>query len=156
VALYRAKSEERGTFHFFTEKLHQDVCRRVNLLTELRKGIEHHELCLVYQPQVDMNTRAIVGLEALVRWHHPSRGLVSPAEFIPAAENSGLIISLGSFVIGEACRQAREWQELGIDVPVIAVNVSPTQLKVPAQFNAEVFRVLRENGIQPERFEIEL
>jgi EAL domain-containing protein (putative c-di-GMP-specific phosphodiesterase class I) len=134
----------------------KEVHRRVTLLAELRDAIQREELFLVYQPQVNMETRAIVGLEALIRWRHPKRGLVSPDQFIPAAENSGLIISLGQWVLWEACRQMRCWLNMGIKVPLIAVNVSPTQFKAPSDFSAEIAAALVETNISPEMLEIEL
>jgi diguanylate cyclase (GGDEF)-like protein/PAS domain S-box-containing protein len=156
VALYRAKSEERGSFRFFTDELHDEVRRRVNLLTQLRRGIEEDELTLFYQPQVNMVTRQIVGVEALVRWRHRRFGLIPPSHFISAAEHSGLTIQLGRFVLYEACRQTRRWLDMGIDVPLMAVNVSPMQFKAPSQLNDEVYSALAETRLKPELLEIEL
>lgn len=156
VALYHAKSEGRGTFRFFTEAMDNEVRQRVTLLAELREAITQGQLFLMYQPQVDMETRSIVGLEALVRWRHPTRGLISPGHFIPAAENSGLIISVGQWVLPELCRQARAWLDLGIRVPVIAMNVSPTQFKAPLDLSSEVAAALWASQINPDRLEIEL
>jgi len=156
VALYRAKSEGRGTFRFFTDAMHNDVRERVTMLGELREAIARQELFLVYQPQVDIESRAIVGLEALVRWRHPQRGVIYPAEFIGAAENSGLILTLGEWVLFEVCRQARRWKETGIALPIIAVNVSPTQFKAPSELSAEIAATLQASGIQPKMLEVEL
>ena len=156
VALYHAKQEGRGIFRFFTEAMDREVRHRYTLLSELREAIDRHQLFLVYQPQVDMETREIVGLEALVRWRHPSRGIVSPGQFIPAAENSGLIIALGQWVLLELCRQARRWLDAGIDLPVIAVNVSPTQFKTPSDLGAEIAAMLHASGLAPTMLEIEL
>jgi EAL domain-containing protein (putative c-di-GMP-specific phosphodiesterase class I) len=156
VALYRAKAEERGTFHFFTDQLHRDVRQRFHLLTELRRAIQQRELVLHYQPQVNMQTGAIVGLEALVRWLHPHAGMIPPSQFIPAAENSGLIIALGQFVLVEACRQARQWIDEGITVPAMAVNVSPTQFKWHSRLDEEVLDALRKTRISANLLELEL
>jgi EAL domain-containing protein (putative c-di-GMP-specific phosphodiesterase class I) len=134
----------------------REVRHRYTLLSELREAIDRHQLFLVYQPQVDMETRDILGLEALVRWRHPCRGIVSPGQFIPAAENSGLIISLGQWVLLELCRQARRWLDAGIDLPVIAVNVSPTQFKSPSDLASEIGAMLHASGLAPSMLEIEL
>ena len=156
VALYRAKSEGRGTYRFFTGAMDTEVRTRVRLAAELREAIDGGQLFLVYQPQVDSATRRIVGLESLVRWRHPTRGLVGPGEFIPVAESTGLIVPLGRWVLREACRQARAWMDAGIDVPFVAVNVSGQQLKTPLELEQTVAAVLEETGLPPERLEIEL
>ena len=151
AALYRAKSEERGTFRFFTHRLHDDVRQRVDLLVDLRRAIEQQEFTLLYQPQVDMPTGDIVGVEALIRWQHPARGLLPPSEFMTAAENSGLTIPLGRFVLFEACRQTRRWLDSGLKVPLIAVNVSPLQFKAPTRFSTEINRGVEGIPAGPQR-----
>ena len=156
AALYRAKSEERGTFRFFTHRLHDDVRQQVGLLLDLRRGIEEQEFILLYQPQVDMPTGNIIGVEALIRWQHPERGLLLPAEFLAAAENSGLSIPLGRFVLFEACRQTRRWLDAGIKVPLIALNVSSLQFKAPTRFSSEIHQAISEFRLQPNLLEIEL
>ena len=117
MALYRAKSEGRGTYRFFTESMDIEVRKRVTLGAELREAIAAEQLFLVYQPQVDSNTGRIVGLEALVRWRHPTLGSLPPAEFVPVAEKSGLIVALGYWVMREACRQTKIWLDAGISCP---------------------------------------
>ena len=156
VALYYAKSEGRDTFRFFTAAMNHAVHQRVRLLAELREALQHDELFLVYQPQVDMKTREIVGLEALVRWRHPGLGIVSPGQFIPAAENSGLIISIGQRVLEMVCRQARGWLDQGLRLPIIAFNVSPTQFKAPFELSEEIDAAARRSGINAAGIEIEL
>jgi diguanylate cyclase (GGDEF)-like protein/PAS domain S-box-containing protein len=156
AALYRAKSEERGTFRFFTHRLHDDVRQRVDLLVDLRRAIEQREFTLLYQPQVDMLAGNIIGVEALIRWQHPARGLLPPSEFMTAAENSGLTIPLGRFVLFEACRQTRRWLDSGLKVPLIAVNVSPLQFKAPTRFSTEINQALKEFWLDPSVLEIEL
>lgn len=156
AALYRAKSEERGGFRFFTHRLHDDVRQQVGLLLDLRRAIKQQELTLLYQPQVDMPTGDIIGVEALIRWQHPERGLLLPSEFMGAAENSGLTIQVGHFVLLEACRQARHWLDMGILVPLMAVNVSPLQFKAPTRFSTEINRAISETRLQPSLIEIEL
>jgi diguanylate cyclase (GGDEF)-like protein/PAS domain S-box-containing protein len=156
IALYRAKSEGRGTCRFFTEAMGSDVRTRVALAAQLREAIDGGQLFLMFQPQVHVRTGRIVGVEALVRWAHPTRGVVQPAEFIPAAERTGLVVPLGRWVIGEACRQARAWLDEGVGPDVIAVNLSAVQLKAPLALERDIADALAESRLPPERLEIEL
>ena len=156
LALYRAKAEGRSTFRFFTDSMHSEMRQRVSLLADLRQAIENHELFLVYQPEVDLQSGAVSTLEALVRWHHPQRGTILPGEFIPLAENNGLMDPLGRWVVRSACQQVRKWLDHGIDVPVMAINVSPVQLKGPGDLSVQIAEALRETGISPRQLEIEL
>jgi diguanylate cyclase (GGDEF)-like protein/PAS domain S-box-containing protein len=156
AALYRAKSEERGGFRFFTHRLHDDVRQQVGLLLDLRRAIKQQEFILLYQPQVDMPTGDIIGVEALIRWQHPERGLLPPSEFMATAETSGLTIQVGHFVLEEACRQLRRWLDMGIHVPLMAVNVSSLQFKAPTRFSTEMNRAISESRLQPSQIEIEL
>ncbi len=156
VALFRAKSEGRATYRFFTDAMDSEVRKRVTMVAELRQAIASGELFLVYQPQVDIRNGAIVGLEALVRWRHPTRGVVFPDEFVPIAEMSGLIVKLGSWVLHEACRQMKVWLDAGTSPPLIAVNVSGMQFKSSAQLEDEIATVLAETGLPPSRLELEL
>ncbi len=130
LALYRAKSEGRGSYRFFTESMDTEVHARVRLADELREAIAHGQMILHYQPQVDVRDGRIKGLEALVRWNHPARGLLLPGNFIHIAEQTGLIAPLGRWVMNEACRQMKEWLDAGIAPPVLAVNISATELKI--------------------------
>jgi diguanylate cyclase (GGDEF)-like protein len=127
LALYRAKEDGRNCFRFHDKHLDQQVLERVVLSDELRAAIEHRELELHYQPQVEIVSGRIVGLEALVRWNHPKRGFVPPSTFIPIAEKSGAIVPLGKWVFDEACRQASIWQSEGIAPEAIGVNISTIQ-----------------------------
>ena len=156
VALYRAKSEGRHTYRFFTGAMDAEVRRRVALTSELQAGIEAGQLFLVYQPQVDMETSRLVGLEALVRWNHPTRGELSPGEFLPVAERSGLIVMLGNWVLRTACRQAEQWLEAGVALPPVAVNVSALQFKAPRELEKEIDAALAETGLPPGSLEIEM
>ena len=156
VALYRAKSEGRGTYRFFTDAMDKEVQTRVTLAAELRNALGSGQLFLMYQPQVNIDTGRIIGVEALVRWQHPKRGLVSPGEFIPAAEKSGLIVEIGRWVLHEACHRMREWLDAGIAPPLIAVNVSGLQFKRPFQLEHDITAALTETGVSPERLELEL
>jgi diguanylate cyclase (GGDEF)-like protein len=156
VALYRAKSDGRHTYRFFTSAMDAEVRKRVALTSELQVGIAAGQLFLVYQPQVDMESSRLVGLEALVRWNHPARGVLLPSEFLPAAERSGLMVMLGNWVLRTACRQARQWLESGVTLPPVAVNVSARQFKAPRQLEKEIEAALAETGVPPGSLEIEM
>ena len=156
VALYRAKAEGRGTYRFFTESMDTDVRTRVSLGHDLRDAIGSPQIFVVYQPQVDASTDRIVGVEALARWRHPQRGLISPVEFIPAAEASGLIVALGRWVLWEACRQAGKWREAGIAPGVMAVNLSALQFKTPLELEKDVVAALAASGLPPGMLELEI
>lgn len=156
VALYRAKAEGRGTYRFFTDAMDTDVRKRVAFSADLRDGIALGQLFLVYQPQVNVETGRIIGLEALVRWRHPDRGLVMPGEFIPVAEKTGLIVPIGQWVLAEACRQTKEWLDAGLGVPLIAVNVSALQFRTPFELESDVARVLAESSLPAGLLELEL
>ena len=156
VALYRAKSEGRRTYRFFTGAMDAEVRKRVALTADLQAGVAADQLFLIYQPQVDMESGRLVGLEALVRWNHPTRGVLLPGEFLPAAERSGLIVMLGNWVLRSACRQARQWLDTGIALPPLAVNVSALQFKAPRELEKEIEAALAESRIPPGTLEIEL
>ncbi len=156
VALYRAKSEERGTYRFFTDAMDAEVRARVTLSANLRDAIASNQLFLVYQPQVDVDTHRIIGLEALVRWRHPKRGLILPAEFIPVAERSGLIATIGHWALHEACRQMKEWLETGIALPLVGVNVSALQFKSPLELENDIAATLADTGLSAKHLELEL
>ena len=156
VALYRAKAEGRGTYRFFTDAMDREVRSRVTLSSELSKAITSGQLFLMYQPQINTETRDIIGLEALVRWHHPTRGVLSPGEFVPIAEKSGLIVALGQWVLHEACRQMKEWRDAGTAPPLIAVNVSALQFKTPFKLENEIKAILAETALSPGLLELEL
>jgi len=156
VALYRGKAEGRGTYRFFTDDMHTEVRERVQLSAELREGIARNELFLLYQAQVDIETDRIVGLEALVRWHHPTRKDLDPDVFISGAEADGLILPLGHWVLREACRQTREWSDTGIVAPPVAINLSGIQLKMPRILENDIEAALAEFGLPASRLELEL
>ena len=155
LALYRAKSEGRGTYRYFTESMDTEVHARVKLVGELRAALAESQLVLHYQPQVDARDGRITGLEALVRWRHPKRGLLLPGEFIRIAEETGLIAPLGQWVLNEACRQLREWLEAGIAPPVLAVNLSAAEFKI-AGIERQILSVVEQFGIPPDRIELEI
>ena len=156
VALYRAKAEGRGTYRFFTEAMDTEVRTRVTLGAELRKAIVSGQLFLMYQPQVDVDTGHIVGLEALARWRHPERGLVSPGEFIPIAERSGMIVALGNWVMREAFQQTKKWLDAGIAPSLIAINLSALQFKTPLELETNLAAVLEETALPSRLVELEL
>ena len=129
TAMYHAKESGRNSHRFFTEQMNLQVVEHMNLETQLRRALENNEFVLHYQPQLDLQERTIVGVEALVRWNSPDNGLVPPGKFIPVAEDSGLIVQIGAWVLREACRQARAWQDAGLPPFVMAVNLSAIQFK---------------------------
>lgn len=156
VALYRAKNEGRGTYRFFIESMDAEVRARFRLGAELRDAVTGRQMFLVYQPQVDAVTGRIVGVEALVRWRHPSRGIVPPADFIAAAEKSGLIVPIGQWVLEEAARQMREWLDAGIAPPLVGVNLSALQFRTPLVLEREIDAALAAFRLTPEKIELEL
>jgi diguanylate cyclase (GGDEF)-like protein len=151
LALYRAKVDGRGTFRFFESEMDARAQARRALEINLRQAIAKQQLELHYQPQVDINTNAILGFEALVRWRHPERGLISPAEFIPLAEESGIIGRLGEWVLRRACLDALTWPAS----MTISVNVSPAQFK-NRDFANVLANTLKETGLPAERLELEV
>jgi diguanylate cyclase (GGDEF)-like protein/PAS domain S-box-containing protein len=151
TALYRAKLEGRGIYRFYETAMGAEVRERRLLEHDLRHAVSRNQLRLVYQPQVDIQTGDVTGFEALVRWAHPERGDVSPGVFIPVAEESGLILQIGEWVLRTACTEAARW---AADLS-IAVNVSAVQLHSPA-FSQMLLEVLLQTGLKPERLEIEI
>ncbi|PKO33392.1 MAG: GGDEF domain-containing protein [Betaproteobacteria bacterium HGW-Betaproteobacteria-7] len=127
VAMYHAKAKGRGNYQFFTEDMNIATTRRMNIESDLRLALERDEFELHYQPQLDLRSGTIVGVEALIRWRHPTRGLVPPGDFIPIAEESGMIAAIGDWVLQEACRQLRLWQDKGIAHVRMSINLSTGQ-----------------------------
>ncbi len=150
MALYRAKNEGRNRACLYDAAMDADLSNRKLLEADLREAIEHDRLQLLYQPIVNKSGEAMVGVEALCRWTHPTRGEIPPSEFIPVAEHSGLIIDLGSWVLRRACLDGNSWPELSV-----AVNVSPLQFR-RLDFCSVVERTLDETGFNPARLELEL
>lgn len=155
AAMYQAKAQGRGGLCFFAPELTQRAKQRLSLEADLRRALQGNELLLHYQPQIDLVNGQIIGLEALVRWQHPERGLVPPNDFIPLAEESGLIVNLGEWVLRAACLQLKVWMALGIAPPQVAVNVSAVQLS-RGDLVSSVRRILQETGVPPERIELEI
>ncbi|MGA7322790.1 MAG: EAL domain-containing protein, partial [Candidatus Sulfotelmatobacter sp.] len=155
AAMYSAKENGRNRFQFFTEDMNAQGVERLTLENSLRLALDKKELFLVYQPQMDIATGRITGLEALLRWQHPDLGLVPPDKFIRIAENSGLIVPIGEWVVRTACRQARKWQDEGLPPVSVAVNVSAVQFRQEG-FCELIRRVLHETGLAPQYLELEL
>ena len=155
VALYNAKDAGRSAFRFFLQSDNENSLERLELETDLRHAVARDELRLHYQPQVDARTGLIQGVEALVRWQHPRRGLLMPSRFIHLAETTGYIDVLGRWCMETACRQLLQWQAMGLPIRQVAVNVSARQLRNPG-FADMVADILREMGIPPRCLELEL
>jgi diguanylate cyclase (GGDEF)-like protein/PAS domain S-box-containing protein len=137
-ALYRAKDESRGNYRFHTAELDAETRERVVLTEDLRLALERHELEIYYQPQVELSNGRVTGMEALIRWNHPTRGLLLPSVFLPIAEKSGAMQGLGRWVLDGACRQLRCWRDAKVDVPLVAVNVSLSQIRAGSEFVEDV------------------
>ncbi len=155
VAMYRAKHDGRNNFCFFTPAIHLHSMRRLKLENALRHALELNQMCLHYQPQMLLSTGHIIGAEALLRWHHPELGMILPTEFIPIAEDSGLILSIGEWVIRTAARQMKTWMDCGIAPMIMAVNLSVVQFRT-SNFPELVTRILEEEQLPPQYLELEL
>ncbi|MHB1796140.1 MAG: sensor domain-containing protein [Acidobacteriaceae bacterium] len=155
AAMYCAKDRGRNNFQFFTEDMNAQIVERLTLESSLRLAIERKEFFLVYQPQMDIGTGRITGLEALLRWQHPELGLVPPDRFIGIAERSGLILPIGEWVLRTACAQARKWHDEGLRAVPVAVNVSAVQFR-ENNFSKLIGRVLLETGLASQYLELEL
>jgi predicted signal transduction protein with EAL and GGDEF domain len=156
LALYGAKDEGRNCYRFHSEDLDSKVRDCVLVADELRLALEHGELELYYQPQVELSTGRIIGLEALIRWNHETRGLLTPAAFISIAERTGAILPLGRWIFDTACQQLKLWHTEGIAPQVLSVNVSGVQFKSAAELEREVEHSLSRWGINPRDLELEL
>jgi diguanylate cyclase (GGDEF)-like protein/PAS domain S-box-containing protein len=157
LAMYRAKSEGKARHAVFDGAMNAQAMKRLELETALRRAVDRDELRLVYQPIMSLDEMGVDRVETLVRWQHPERGLVSPADFIPIAEETGLIVPIGMWVLHEACRQGRIWQLEMPDAPplVMSVNLSPRQFQHPTLLE-DIARILRETGLPPARLELEI
>lgn len=155
LALYSAKDSGRNSWRFFTQDMNGEAAKRLNLEHGLRHAIEKDQLFVEYQPQLELSTGKIVGSEALLRWRHPEMGVVSPAVFIPIAENCGEILRIGEWVLRTACTQAKKWNAEGVATLPVAVNVSAIQFR-DKHFVDTVENVLRETGLIPNLLELEI
>ena len=151
LALYRAKAEGRGTFRFFEPAMHAQMQARRSLEIDLRRALALQQFSLVYQPQIRLESGGVVGFEALLRWEHPTRGAVSPAQFIPLAEEIGAIVTIGEWALRTACREAASWAQPAS----IAVNLSPVQFR-GGKLVETVTHVLAQTGLDPRRLELEI
>ncbi|BBP79121.1 putative bifunctional diguanylate cyclase/phosphodiesterase [Pseudomonas gingeri] len=156
MALYRSKEQGRNQYHFHSEEINQEVTERVAIANDLKHAIEHDELELHYLPEVDLASGKILGMEALVRWNHPERGLLGADVFIPAAEKTGTIVALGHWVLDRACRQMRQWRDEGMAPPVIAINLSLVQLKSGGELVRDVVETTTRWGISPADLEFDV
>ena len=153
--MYHAKEAGRNTYRFYTEQMNVETTFHVKTRNDLHQALEHGELILHYQPQVDINNAETIGAEALIRWNHPEHGLVCAKDIIPAAEDSGLIIPIGQWVLKEACKQAVSWHEAGSGNLVVTVNLSLAQFK-RGDLEKSVMLALSESGLDPKYLELEL
>ncbi|CAG7614705.1 hypothetical protein PAESOLCIP111_01739 [Paenibacillus solanacearum] len=155
TAMYRAKDEGKNGFAFYAAEMNDSVIQKLVMEEWLNKAMEQNELMLYYQPQVDMTVGRVIGMEALLRWAHPRIGFISPAEFIPLAEETGLIIPLGKWILRRACMQNKAWQLQGYPPVKMAVNISPVQF-YQHDFVQEVLDALNESGLDPKYLELEI
>lgn len=155
AAMYRAKEQGRNNVQFYTEELNQKIRKRLSMESMLRHALERNEFSLHYQPQVALQTGCIIGVEALIRWNHESEGLVSPADFIPLAEELGLIVPIGEWVLRTACEQMKAWQAAGLPKIRVAVNLSARQFRQKDLVEV-IAGVLLETGLDPRHLDIEL
>ena len=155
LAMYQAKAGGRDAFRYFDREMDADIRRRVKLEADLRRAVEGNQLWLAYQPQMDLRSNQIVGAEALIRWNHPERGLVSPGEFIPIAEASGLILPIGEWIIEEICRQHQIWQAVGMPALRLGFNVSGVQFR-QKNLATHVVAALGKAGLSAQDLDIEI
>jgi diguanylate cyclase (GGDEF)-like protein len=154
AAMYEAKGMGKNTYALFHSDMHRDVVKRMRLESDLREAVARNELRLLYQPIIDLRTQRVIGVEALLRWVHPELGVVSPVEFIPLAEYSGLIVDIGRWVLHTACRQIKAWDAVGESDFYVAVNVSARQIR--RGLKAQIDDALAASGVDPHRLEIEI
>lgn len=155
IAMYRAKELGKNNYQFFASDMNQRAVERLSLENSLRRAVEENQFELYYQPQVDLATRQIIGVEALIRWNHPQRGVVSPLDFIPLLEETGLIVEVGDWVVEEACRQSAAWVSKGLNPVNMSINLSPRQFYSP-DLADRIKKTVEGCGVNPELFEIEI
>jgi EAL domain-containing protein (putative c-di-GMP-specific phosphodiesterase class I) len=155
TAMYQAKESGRNSFRFFKPEMNVRAVERQSMEEDLRRAIERHEFAVHYQPIINLKSGDITGAEALLRWTHPTRGAVAPDVFIPVAEDSGLIVPIGAWVLREACAQARAWADGGLPKITVSVNVSPIQFR-SEDFLKSVTAILEETGLAPAFLNIEI
>jgi diguanylate cyclase (GGDEF)-like protein len=155
AAMYRAKQSGRNGYHFFTAEINQRTRARAQLGSELRRALEREEFALFYQPKYDLETGKPCGAEALLRWKHPERGLVSPAEFVPVLEETGLIVPVGEWVLRRACEDQKAWRQAGADLVPLSVNLSARQFR-QEDLDARIWALVAASGIEAGLIELEI
>ncbi len=155
TAMYRAKEQGRNNYRFYTADMNAKAVEYLIMENRIRHALQRNEFILYYQPQVDLHRREIIGLEALIRWHHPDLGLLYPNQFLPLAEDTGFITAIGDWVLHKACQQAAQWQRAGLPPMRIAVNLSPLQFTQPTLIES-VTAALRNSGLDPQNLELEI
>lgn len=156
VALYRAKADGRHCYCFFTDAMEQEVRCHFTLIAELREAISANQLFLRYQPQIEIETGRVVGVEALMRWQHPKKGELAPGVFLPAAEETGLIFTLNQWMLLQTCQQLKRWREKGASLSRVAINLSPSQFKGSTDLERDLDLALKQYGLTPDSLELEL
>ncbi|TDX53204.1 EAL and GGDEF domain-containing protein [Orenia marismortui] len=155
IAMYEAKKRVGGNYKFYNSEIEKRYYNKIELENDLKKAIRNDELFMIYQPQFDLSTEKLTGIEALIRWEHPRKGMISPVEFIPIAEETGLIVPMGKWILRTVCEQNKRWQDAGFDPIRVAVNVSIRQLQED-DFVDSVKEVIEETSLEPEFLEIEI
>lgn len=155
TAMYRAKEKGRNTYRFYAAKMNAQSTEQLMLESALRHALERGELEMYYQPKMDLQTQRIVGVEALMRWHHPALGMIPPMQFIPIAEEIGLIVSMGKWALERACADSRSWQKYGLPAVLVSVNLSPRQFESRTLI-ADIRAVLETSGLEPSLLELEI
>jgi len=155
TAMYQAKENGRQSYQFFKPAMYARAVERQSIEESLRRALDRHEFALHYQPKINLRTGAITGAEALIRWEHPTRGPLLPAQFIPIAEDCGLILPIGNWVLRQACQQARAWANAGLPLSTVAVNVSAMEFR-DENFLQGLFTILSDTGVNPRALQLEL
>ncbi|MBN1981080.1 MAG: EAL domain-containing protein [Chitinivibrionales bacterium] len=155
IAMYYAKEHGKNNFQFYSQTMNAASLERLTMANELHRALERNELVLYYQPKIDLEQRNVTGMEALIRWNHPIKGLVTPSEFIPLAEETGLIVAIGEWVLTHACKQNKEWQTQGYNPITISINIARQQFS-QQNFMEIVMRTLKETGLEAHFLELEI
>jgi diguanylate cyclase len=155
LAMYQAKEKGGGNYQFFERGMNVRAEERKSMEIDLRFALERDEFVIHYQPKIDLKAGGITGVEALLRWHHPERGLVGPLQFISIAEDCGLMVPIGKWALRESCRQAKAWQDAGLPAIEMAVNVSSVEFRND-KFLEGISTILKETGLEPRYLELEL
>jgi len=155
AAKFFAKTNGRDMYVFYDDSLTKTITDKLELQSEIRRAIEDKEFEVYFQPQIDLASEQTIGFEALVRWNHPERGVILPSEFIPVAEESGLIVPLGEYILRESCKKLKNWQDEGYVKQVLAVNLSARQFK-DRDFMEKIVKIIEETGINPNQLELEI